>query len=145
MRQQAHVMRQQAHVMRQKAPQSGVEVPRGRGSSAEGMSAVTKGCLAGQHVCFISHTGQVYPCGYLPISSGNIRTTRLDRIWDTSEMFATLRDPDLLVGKCGICGFRTVCGGCRARAYAVSGDYLAEEPFCIYQPPAEDQSGRSSR
>jgi len=117
-------------IMRQKARELGTEIPRGHG-----MSAVTKGCLAGQHVCFISRSGDVYPCGYLPVSSGNIRTTPLDQIWDTSQVFAKLRDPDLLEGKCGICGFRTVCGGCRARAYAVTGNYLAEEPSCIYQPP----------
>jgi heme b synthase len=119
-------------IMRQRAKEAGIEVPRG-----DGLSAVTKGCLAGQSVCFISHTGEVYPCGYLPISSGNIRTTPLDQIWDTSEIFARLRDPDLLEGKCGVCGFRTVCGGCRARAYAATGNELAEEPFCLYQPPGQ--------
>jgi len=138
------VMRQRAH-MRQKAREAGVEIPRGDrmsadsmspdGMSADGMSAVTKGCLAGQHVCFVSRTGEVYPCGYLPISSGNVRTTPLETIWDASKVFARLRDPDLLGGKCGVCGFRAVCGGCRARAYALTGDYLAEEPFCVYQPP----------
>ena len=128
-------------VMRQQAHKAGVEIPHGDGMSADsmspdGMSAVTKGCLAGQHVCFVSRTGKVYPCGYLPISSGNIRAAPLETIWDTSEIFARLRDPDLLEGKCGVCGFRTVCAGCRARAYALTGDYLAEEPFCIYQPPS---------
>jgi len=117
-------------IMRQRAKALGVELPRGHG-----MSAVTKGCLAGQHVCFISYSGEVYPCGYLPVSSGNIRTTPLEQIWDTSAVFARLRDPDLLQGKCGVCGFRIVCGGCRARAYALEGNYLAEEPFCIYEPP----------
>ena len=117
-------------IMRQKAREAGIEVPRG-----DGMSAVTKGCLAGQHVCFVSHAGEVYPCGYLPISSGNVRTTPLAEIWDTSVVFARLRDPALLEGKCGVCGFRTVCGGCRARAYAATGNELAEEPFCIYEPP----------
>jgi len=117
-------------IIRQHARESGVKLPRG-----EGMSAMTKGCLAGQHVCFISHSGEVYPCGYLPVSSGNIRTTPLEQIWRTSDVFATLRDPARLGGKCGVCGFRAVCGGCRARAYALTGDYLAAEPFCIYEPP----------
>ncbi len=117
-------------IARQKAKDLDIEPPRG-----DGLSAVTKGCLAGQHVCFISHSGEVYPCGYLPVSSGNIRTAPLDEIWDTSTVFARLRDPSLLGGKCGVCGFRTICGGCRARAYALTGNYLAEEPFCIYQPP----------
>ncbi|MBN1917921.1 MAG: radical SAM protein [Verrucomicrobia bacterium] len=138
------VSRQRAST-RQQGRELGAEIPHGHGMSpdgmspdgmsADGMSAVTKGCLAGQHICFISHTGEVYPCGYLPISSGNICTTPLETIWDISEVFAKLRDPGLLEGKCGICGFRTVCGGCRARAYALTGDYLAEEPFCVYQPP----------
>jgi len=117
-------------VMRQRARALGAKLPHGKG-----MSATTKGCLAGQHVCFISHTGEVYPCGYLPVSSGNIRTTPLETIWDTSPVFARLRDPAQLEGKCGFCGFKNVCMGCRARAYAATGDYLAEEPFCIYQPP----------
>ena len=122
-------------IMRQRAKALGVEAPRGHG-----MSAVTKGCLAGQHVCFISHSGEVYPCGYLPVSSGNIRTTPLDQIWDTSAVFAKLRDPALLEGKCGVCGFRVVCSGCRARAYALEGNYLAEEPFCVYEPPRPEPS-----
>jgi len=116
-------------IMRQKAKALGADIPRG-----EGMSAVTKGCLAGQHVCFVSASGEVYPCGYLPVSSGNVRTTPLEEIWQTSDVFAQLRDPSLLKGKCGACEFRAVCGGCRARAYAASGDWLAEEPFCLYQP-----------
>ncbi len=100
----------------------------------EGMSAVTKGCLAGQSVCFISHTGEVFPCGYLPVSSGNIRERSLTDIWRESPIFASLRDSSQLKGKCGICEFRHVCAGCRARAYGCTGDFLAEEPYCIYTP-----------
>lgn len=99
-----------------------------------GMSAVTKGCLAGQNVCFISHTGEVFPCGYLPLSSGNIREKSLAEIWDTSPIFEALRDVSLLKGKCGVCAYRVVCQGCRARAYGCTGDFLAEEPYCTYQP-----------
>lgn len=100
----------------------------------QGMSAVTKGCLAGQSVCFISHTGEVFPCGYLPLSSGNIRRRSLAEIWHDSPIFKSLRDPSQLKGKCGICEYREVCQGCRARAYGYTGDFLAEEPYCIYQP-----------
>ena len=99
-----------------------------------GMSAVTKGCLAGQNVCFISHTGEVFPCGYLPLSSGNIREKSLAEIWNTSPIFEALRDVSQLKGKCGVCEYRFVCQGCRARAYGCTGDFLAEEPYCTYQP-----------
>lgn len=102
---------------------------------SHGMSAMTKGCLAGTAVCFISRTGRVQPCGYLPVAAGNVREAPLSRIWRESALFADLRDPALLGGKCGACEYRTVCSGCRARAYGCGGDYLAEEPFCIHVPP----------
>lgn len=98
------------------------------------MTAMTKGCLAGQSVCFISHTGEVYPCGYLPLSSGNVRDRPLPDIWRHSPIFRALRDDSHLAGKCGCCEFKRVCMGCRARAYAQTGDYLAEEPSCSYTP-----------
>ncbi len=105
-----------------------------RAKHPESMSAVTKGCLAGTGVCFISHQGEVYPCGYLPALAGDLRRQSFAEIWTNSEVFATLRDTSKLSGKCGYCEFRNVCMGCRARAYAASGDYMAEEPFCVYQP-----------
>jgi heme b synthase len=98
------------------------------------LHAATRGCLAGTGVCFVSHTGKVYGCGYMPIEAGDLRQTSLAEIWQTSEFFAELRDLDELKGKCGRCGYARVCGGCRARAYGSSGDYLAEEPFCAYEP-----------
>jgi radical SAM protein with 4Fe4S-binding SPASM domain len=98
------------------------------------MSAMTKGCLAGQAVCFVSHTGEVFPCGYLPVSSGNVRETPLPDIWRRSRVFADLRDDAKLEGKCGCCEFGKVCMGCRARAYSATHDYLAEEPNCGYTP-----------
>jgi len=115
------------------------EESRKRGLSREktghGMHAVTRGCLAGSGVCFISRTGDVQPCGYLPIRVGNVREQSLGTIWRESEVFAALRDPDRLSGKCGACGYRRLCQGCRARAYAVSGDFLSAEPDCPYVPP----------
>jgi radical SAM protein with 4Fe4S-binding SPASM domain len=98
------------------------------------MSAMTKGCLAGQAVCFVSHTGEVFPCGYLPVSSGNVKTTPLPQIWRDSHVFAELRDEKNLEGKCGLCEFSKVCMGCRARAYGHTHNYLAEEPNCGYVP-----------
>ncbi len=100
------------------------------------MNAMTKGCLAGTGVCFISHRGEVFPCGYLPIAAGDIRRQSFREIWEGSSVFADLRGfpDDGEGGKCGICDFRNVCSGCRARAYGVVGDYLAEEPFCLYTP-----------
>ncbi len=104
----------------------------------DGMNAMTKGCLAGSGVCFISHQGEVYPCGYLPVLAGDLRLQKFADVWERSKIFADLRDTDNLTGKCGHCEFRNICMGCRARAYAASGDYLAEEPFCIYEPKMQD-------
>jgi AdoMet-dependent heme synthase len=106
------------------------------GGHPDGMSAVTKGCLAGTGVCFISHQGEVYPCGYLPTIAGDLRKERFADVWNNAEVFQTLRDDDGLKGKCGCCEFRHVCMGCRARAYAATGDFMASEPFCVYEPKA---------
>jgi radical SAM protein with 4Fe4S-binding SPASM domain len=102
------------------------------------LHAMTKGCLAGTGVCFISHQGEVYPCGYLPVLAGDLRCQSFAEIWEQSAVFQQLRDPQNLKGKCGRCEFRNICMGCRARAYAASGDYLDEEPFCIYEPRRAD-------
>jgi len=93
-----------------------------------------RGCLAGSGICFVSHTGEVFPCGYLPVSCGNIRQTPLAEIWSLSPILRRLRDPGQLTGRCGACEFKVVCGGCRARAYAATGDYLAEAPACAHRP-----------
>lgn len=95
---------------------------------------MTKGCLAGQGVCFVSYKGEVFGCGYLPLKAGDLRGEDFKTIWLKSELFKTLRDDSKLRGRCGLCEFKKVCGGCRARAYAAGGDYLGEEPCCIYQP-----------
>jgi heme b synthase len=104
----------------------------GRGHS--GLHTMTRGCLAGTGVCFVSHSGEVFPCGYLPVSAGSVRDRDIADIWQNAELFQALRDPELLKGKCGVCEFNRVCGGCRARAYGMTGDILAEEPFCTYSP-----------
>ena len=104
------------------------------GGHGQHLSAMTRGCLAGTSVCFISNEGDVYPCGYLPTSAGSTRGTRFKEIWNESPVFRQLRDPDALGGKCGDCRYQALCGGCRARAYAATGSFLAEEPFCTYRP-----------
>ena len=95
---------------------------------------MTRGCLGGISFCFISHVGQVQPCGYLELDCGDIQKQSFARIWENSEVFRNLRDLSKYGGKCGRCEFIKACGGCRARAYAATGDYLAEEPLCLYQP-----------
>jgi radical SAM protein with 4Fe4S-binding SPASM domain len=107
------------------------------GGHPNDMNAMTKGCLAGTGVCFISHEGEVYPCGYLPAIAGDLRRERFADIWANAKVFNELRDTDNLKGKCGCCEFRNVCMGCRARAFAATGDYLDEEPFCVYEPKSE--------
>jgi radical SAM protein len=88
----------------------------------------------GKGFMFISHTGNVYPSGFLPIHAGNIRETPLADIYRNAPIFKALRDTKQLEGKCGACEFKEICGGSRARAYALTGDPLAQEPCCIYQP-----------
>ena len=113
----------------------GVGQPVGHpGAHPSDMNAMTKGCLAGTAVCFISHQGEVYPCGYLPALAGDLKKQSFADIWENSFVFHQLRDVNNLQGKCGCCEFRNVCMGCRARAFAATGNYLDEEPFCVYQP-----------
>lgn len=88
----------------------------------------------GRGFVFVSHTGDVYPSGFLPVKGGNVRQQSLGRIYQESPVFRQLRDLTLLKGKCGACEFKQICGGSRARAYALTGDFLAEEPCCVYQP-----------
>jgi radical SAM protein with 4Fe4S-binding SPASM domain len=94
----------------------------------------SRGCLAGLGVLFVSHRGDVYPCGYLPVDCGNILDKRLIEIWDGNEDLARMRDAGALEGKCGVCEYKPVCGGCRARAFGMTGNYMGEEPFCAYHP-----------
>jgi radical SAM protein with 4Fe4S-binding SPASM domain len=108
--------------------------PGGHPGGRHAMNAMTKGCLAGTGVAFVSHRGEVFPCGYLPLAAGNVRDTPFQEIWESAPLFVELRDPDKLTGKCGLCEFKRVCGGCRARAYGMTMEYLGEEPFCTYEP-----------
>lgn len=88
----------------------------------------------GKGFVFISHIGEIQPSGFLPVTCGNVRTENLLEVYQNSPVFQSLRDPDLLGGKCGYCEFRKICGGSRARAHATTGDWLAEDPSCAYQP-----------
>lgn len=100
----------------------------------DGIGRAVRGVNDGQGVAFVSHIGEVYPSGFLPIACGDVRTEGLPAIYRDHPLFRSLREPEELGGKCGVCEFRKVCGGSRARAYAVTGDPLAEDPACNYQP-----------
>lgn len=119
-------------ILRQRAKEEGQEIT----VKTHGMDAVTRGCLGGTAFLFISHVGQVQPCGYLEVDSGNVRELPLREIWRDSEVLKQLRDFGAYKGKCGICEYRKVCGGCRARAFEASGDYMEEEPLCTHVPRA---------
>ncbi|ADK84151.1 Radical SAM domain protein [Desulfarculus baarsii DSM 2075] len=117
-------------VLRQRAKADGLDLT----FQSHGLDAVSKGCLGGQGFAFVSHVGQVQACGYLDLPAGDVKKQPFSRIWQESELFGKLRDPNLLGGKCGRCEYRRVCGGCRARAFEATGDVLAEEPLCVHQP-----------
>ncbi|KHG66026.1 Fe-S oxidoreductase [Thermus sp. 2.9] len=102
----------------------------------DGMEHSRLGVTDGNGFVFVSATGHVAPSGFLPVYAGNVRERPLLEIYRESPLFRQLRDKDLLKGKCGVCEYRYVCGGSRARAWAETGDYLAADPRCAYVPPA---------
>jgi AdoMet-dependent heme synthase len=104
------------------------------GGEAEKVIFRTAGVSDGKGFVFISHVGEVYPSGFLPVSGGNVLTGALPDIYRTSPVFTSLRDTSLREGKCGYCEYVNLCGGSRARAFHLTGDYLAADPRCIYQP-----------
>ena len=101
----------------------------------EGIAAISAGCMAGTEYFRVTPEGTVTPCPYMPLTVGDLRTNSLAHIWETAPVFQQLRRP-VLGGRCGECEFGALCGGCRARAFAVSGDLMAEDPWCEYQPRA---------
>lgn len=103
-------------------------------STPDGIGRARKGINDGKGFVFISHMGEVYPSGFLPISGGNIREKSLADIYRNSPLFVSLRRSENLEGKCGQCEFKELCGGSRARAYALTGELFAEEPCCVYLP-----------
>jgi radical SAM protein with 4Fe4S-binding SPASM domain len=116
------------YVLQQKARE-----PNGR-PEEQLISRAPNGVNDGKGFLFVSHTGEVYPSGFLPLSAGNVLWESLAEIYQHAPLFRSLRDSSQLKGKCGRCEFNDVCGGSRARAYAVSHDPLAEEPCCAYMP-----------
>ena len=105
-------------------------------ATSDGIGRAPRGVNDAKGFVFVSHLGEVFPSGFLPLSAGNVRRQSLAEIYRNSPLFTALRDPSRLKGKCGACEYRNICGGSRARAYALTGDPFAEEPCCAYQPPA---------
>ena len=93
-----------------------------------------RGVNSGNGFLFVSHRGEVFPSGFLPVRAGSIRETTLARIYRDTPLFRALRDPDALAGRCGRCEFRQICGGSRSRAYALTADPFATDPWCCYRP-----------
>jgi radical SAM protein with 4Fe4S-binding SPASM domain len=104
---------------------------------------VFHGCSAGRGFVYIKPNGEVWPCPFVEVSCGNVRETPFPTIWAESSVFADLRArEERLKGQCGECEYRRLCGGCRGRAWATTGDYLAEDPSCFIHPPGENGVGR---
>ena len=108
------------------------------GEVTRGKWRVARGCSAGISFVYVSRKGNVYPCDHLPVLAGNISERNFKGIWDDAEVFQNLRDFSKLKGKCGSCQYKDICGGCRARAYFHYGDYLQEDPACLYEPSAKE-------
>lgn len=123
-----------ARVARQFLERHGSGGPNEPGAQRVASMLRGRGCLAGTGVVFVSSIGEVFPCGYFPVSCGNIRRHTLGEIWRTSPVLARLRDASGLTGRCGACEYRQTCGGCRARALAATGDYMGPEPACPHVP-----------
>jgi radical SAM protein len=107
-------------------------------ANAKGVAWRTAGVSDGKGFVFVSHTGEIFPSGFLPVSGGNVLHDSLTDVYRNSDLFLSLRDTTKREGKCGICEYQKICGGSRSRAYALTGDFLAEDPRCIYQPHLAD-------
>lgn len=116
------------------AAQHGGTLPGAGYRFADGLDRPVRGVNDGRGFMFISHRGEVMPSGFMPISAGNVRERDPVEIYREARLFRDLRDPAMLKGKCGVCEYREICGGSRARAYGVTGDPLAEDPSCPYVP-----------
>jgi len=109
------------------------------------LTTMSRGCLAGNGFAFVSHVGDVCGCGFLPLSVGNVRDRPFSELYTHAPLFQAFRDPSRLGGDCGACEYRVLCGGCRARAYAATGDPLGEEPDCAYKPARVAKTAGSLR
>ena len=114
-------------------------------SKGHPMNAMTRGCLAGVGFCFISHVGRVQGCGYFDVEAGDLKRDTFATVWNESPLFRQIRDLSQIKGKCGVCEYKRPCGGCRARAYEATGDYLEAEPYCVYQPVARRKLDETDR
>ncbi len=119
-------------IMRQQAAMDGIKVD----EVNFGLNARTRGCLGGLSFCFVSHIGELQPCGYFDVQAGSVREQSFADLWENASLFNDLRTFSKLEGKCGKCDYLRFCGGCRARAYEHTGSYMSEEPYCMYEPPA---------
>jgi radical SAM protein with 4Fe4S-binding SPASM domain len=127
------------HYRRYVAQQKKAESQSGRGAVPSSQVIQRQvGINDGKGLVFVSHTGEIYPSGFLPVSAGNIRRDSLVDVYRNSPLFRTLRDADNLQGKCGDCEFHNLCGGSRSRTFALTGNYLAEDPKCVYLPKPTD-------
>ena len=124
---------------------AGVEMLATQEKAADDIGRAPRGLNDGKGFVFISHTGEVFPSGFLPMSAGNIRQQELSGLYRESALFRSLRDISNLEGKCGQCEFKEICGGSRARAYALTGNPNAEEPCCSYIPKGYIQPPPSAR
>jgi len=124
-------------IMRQEAKKEGLQVT----PETFGLNAHTRGCLGGISFVFVSHRGELQPCGYFHLQAGSVRERSFADLWENAPLFIELRNFALLEGKCGACEYLRYCGGCRARAYEITGSYLAEEPHCPHQPKAAARRG----
>ena len=102
--------------------------------NARGVAWRTAGVSDGKGFVFVSHQGEIFPSGFLPVTGGNVLRESLTDVYRNSGLFRTLRDTAQREGKCGICEYQKICGGSRSRAYALTGNYLGEDPRCVYQP-----------
>jgi AdoMet-dependent heme synthase len=119
-------------ILRQQAKSEGIQVD----ERTFGLNARTRGCLGGLSFVFVSSKGDLQPCGYFDVQAGNVRESSFSELWRSAELFENLRKLHDLKGKCGKCDYLRFCGGCRARAYEHTGDYMSEEPYCAHVPPA---------
>jgi heme b synthase len=126
-------------ILRQEAHDRGEKVT----FDTYGLDAVTRGCLGGTAFCFISYKGIVQPCGYLELECGDVVKKDFGEVWEHSAVFQRLRDFSGYHGKCGRCEYLRFCGGCRARAFESSGDFLGEEPLCAYEPGKKERHGQA--
>jgi len=103
-----------------------------------------RGVNAGNGFLFVSHRGEIFPSGFLPLAAGNVRQDSLADVYRNSPLFKRLRDPEALLGRCGRCEYRSICGGSRSRAYALTGDAFRTDPWCGYEPRGQSKDQKAS-